>query len=160
MQIWVDADACPKVIKDILYRASARPRTQLTLVANQPLQIPPSKYIRTIHVAAGFDVADNEIVRLLQPGDLVVTADIPLAAEVVEKGGQALNPRGELYTEDNIRERLVVRYLLDQLRGSGIETGGPAAFSKGDRQAFANQLDRLLAQSATLPVLPGPAGAA
>jgi len=147
MQIWVDADACPKVIKEILYRASERTRTQLTLVANQPLQTPPSKYVQSIHVAAGFDVADNEIVRLLQPGDLVVTADIPLAAEVVAKGGQALNPRGELYTEDNIRERLVVRDLLDQLRGSGIETGGPAAFSQGDRQAFANQLDRLLTRN-------------
>jgi uncharacterized protein YaiI (UPF0178 family) len=146
MQIWVDADACPKVIKEILYRASERTRTQLTLVANQPLQTPPSKYVQSIRVGAGFDVADNEIVRLLQPGDLIVTADIPLAAEVVEKGGYALNPRGELYTKDNIRERLVVRDLLDQLRGSGIETGGPAVFSKGDRQAFANQLDRLLTQ--------------
>lgn len=154
MQIWVDADACPRVIKEILYRAAERARKPLILVANQPLQIPPSKYVRSIHVGAGFDVADNEIVRLLQPGDLVVTADIPLAAEVVEKGGHALNPRGELYTEDNIRERLAMRDLLDQLRGSGIETGGPPAFSKGDRQAFANQLDRLLTQNVRRSLLP------
>jgi len=146
MQIWVDADACPKIIKEILYRAAERTHTLLTLVANQPLKTPPSGFIRTLQVAGGFDVADDEIVRRLQPGDLVVTADIPLAAEVVAKGGHALNPRGERYTEDNIRERLVVRDLLDQLRGSGIETGGPSPLGQGDRQAFANQLDRFLAQ--------------
>jgi uncharacterized protein YaiI (UPF0178 family) len=158
MQIWVDADACPRVIKEILYRAAERAHCQLILVANQPLQTPPSKYIRSVRVAAGFDVADNEIVRQLHPGDLVVTADIPLAAEVVAKGGHALNPRGELYTEDNIRERLVVRDLLDQLRGSGIETGGPAVFGQGDRQAFANQLDRLLTRNARRPATSPPSG--
>lgn len=144
MRIWVDADACPRVIKDILYRAAERARKTLVLVANKPLRIPPSPYIQTVLVGAGFDVADKEIVRRLEAGDLVVTADIPLAAEALAKGGHALNPRGELYHEDNIRERLVMRDLLDELRGSGIETGGPAAFSAGDRQAFANQLDRFL----------------
>ncbi len=147
MQIWVDADACPKVIKEILYRAAERTRTPLNLVANQPLRIPPSPYIKTLQVAGGFDVADDEIVRQLQPGDLVVTADIPLAAEVIATGGHALNPRGEFYTEDSVRERLVVRDLLDQLRGCGIETGGPPVFSQGDRQAFANQLDRFLTRN-------------
>ena len=147
MQIWVDADACPNVIKEILYRAAERVGVALILVANQPLRTPPSRYIRTIQVAAGFDVADNEIVRQLQAGDLVITADIPLAAEVIEKGGEAINPRGERYTRDNIRERLAMRDLMDELRGSGIQTGGPPALDKGDRQAFANQLDRLLAAS-------------
>jgi len=146
MQIWVDADACPNVIKEILYRAAERVGVTLILVANQPLRTPPSRHIRSIQVAAGFDVADNEIVRQLQPGDLVITADIPLAAEVLEKGGEAINPRGERYTRDNIRERLAMRDLMDQLRGSGIQTGGPPALDKGDRQAFANQLDRLLAR--------------
>lgn len=147
MRIWVDADACPRVIKDILYRAAERARKPLILVANKPMKIPPSPYIQTVLVGAGFDVTDQEIVRRLEPGDLVVTADIPLAAEALAKGGHALNPRGELYHEDNIRERLVMRDLLDELRGSGIETGGPAAFSAGDRQAFANQLDRFLARN-------------
>ena len=147
MRIWVDADACPRVIKEILYRAAERARKTLILVANKPMKIPPSPYIQTVLVKAGFDVADQEIVRRLEPGDLVVTADIPLAAEALAKGGHALNPRGELYHEDNIRERLVMRDLLDELRGSGIETGGPAAFNAGDRQAFANQLDRFLAKS-------------
>lgn len=144
MRIWVDADACPRVIKEILYRAAERARKPLILVANKPMKIPASPYIQTVLVKAGFDVADQEIVRRLEPGDLVVTADIPLAAEALAKGGHALNPRGELYHEDNIRERLVMRDLLDELRGSGIETGGPAAFGVGDRQAFANQLDRFL----------------
>jgi uncharacterized protein YaiI (UPF0178 family) len=143
-RIWVDADACPKVIKEILFRAADRVGIQLILVANQPLQIPRSKHIRSVQVAAGFDVADNHIAQQLESGDLVITADIPLAAEVIGKGCLALNPRGELYTEDNIRQRLSMRDLMDTLRGSGIDTGGPSAFSHADRQAFANQLDRLL----------------
>lgn len=145
MQIWVDADACPKVIKDILFRAAERVGVPLTLVANQVIPTPPSKLIRSIRVASGFDVADNEIVRLLNPGDLVITADIPLAAEVIAKGGDCLNPRGERYTRDNIRERLTMRDLMDTLRGSGIDTGGPAPLGPKDRQAFANALDGWLA---------------
>ena len=148
MQIWVDADACPKVIKDILFRAAERVGLPLTLVANQPIATPPSRLIRSIHVAPGFDVADNEIVRLLAPGDLVITADIPLAAEVIAKGGHALNPRGERYTPDNIRERLTMRDFMDTLRGSGIDTGGPAPLGPRDRQAFAKALDSWLAQHA------------
>lgn len=146
MQIWVDADACPRVIKEILFRAAERKQVQLTMVANQPLQLPASPWIGMLVVAAGFDVADDAIVARLQPGDLVVTADIPLAAAAIRKGGHALNPRGEFYTPDNIQERLAVRNMLDELRGSGVEVGGPAAFSLADRQAFANQLDRFLAQ--------------
>ena len=146
MHIWVDADACPLVIKEILFRAAERTRIPLTLVANQPLRIPPSPWIKAIQVPAGFDVADNKIVRQMQPGDLVVTADIPLAAEVIQKGGHALNPRGEFYTKENIRERLDMRNFLDELRGSGVNTGGPASFSQGDRQAFANRLDRFLSR--------------
>jgi uncharacterized protein YaiI (UPF0178 family) len=145
-QIWVDADACPNVIKQILFRAAERVQMSLTLVANQALQVPGSRYIRTIQVSAGFDVADNHIVQRAEAGDLVITADIPLAAEVVAKGCLALNPRGELYTEDNIRQRLNMRDFMDTLRGSGIDTGGPAAFSQAERMAFANQLDRLLAK--------------
>ena len=144
-KIWVDADACPKVIKEILFRAADRVGMPLILVANQPLQVPGSRYIRTIQVGAGFDVADNHIVQQSEAGDLVITADIPLAAEVIAKGCLALNPRGELYTEDNIRQRLNMRDFMDTLRGSGVDTGGPASFSHSDRQAFANQLDRLLA---------------
>ena len=144
-KIWVDADACPKVIKEILFRAADRVGMPLILVANQPLQVPGSRYIRTIQVGAGFDVADNHIVQQAEAGDLVITADIPLAAEVIAKGCLALNPRGELYTEDNIRQRLNMRDFMDTLRGSGVDTGGPASFSHSDRQAFANQLDRLLA---------------
>ncbi len=143
-QIWVDADACPKVIKEILFRAAERVGVPVTLVANQPLQVPGSRYIRSIQVAAGFDVADNHIVRQAQAGDLVITADIPLAAEVIAKGCLALNPRGDLYTEDNIRQRLSMRDFMDTLRSSGVDTGGPAALSQADRQAFANQLDRML----------------
>lgn len=146
MQIWVDADACPRVIKDILYRAADRKKVQLTLVANQPLQTPSSSFISSIVVDSGFDVADDRIVELMQTGDLVITADIPLAAAAIEKNGHALNPRGEFYTEDNIQERLAVRNMLDELRGCGIETGGPSAFSSCDKQAFANQLDRFLAK--------------
>jgi uncharacterized protein YaiI (UPF0178 family) len=144
MKIWVDADACPKVIKDILFRAAQRVRVQLTLVANRHLDTPPSPFIKSIQVPGGFDVADHRIVQLMQPGDLVVTADIPLAALVVGKGGLALDPRGDLYTESNIGERVAVRDLMDQLRSTGEITGGPAAIGKRDRQKFADQLDRLL----------------
>lgn len=147
MQIWVDADACPKVVKDILYRASERVKVHLILVANQPLRTPPSQLIRTIQVPAGFDVADNKIVQELEAGDLVITADIPLAAEVIDKGGYALNPRGEFYTENNIKQRLSMRNFMDELRSSGVNTGGPATLSQSDRQAFANELDRFLART-------------
>ncbi len=145
MKIWVDADACPVVIKEILFRAAQRTETMLTLVANQTIGVPASDFIRTIQVPSGFDVADNEIVKQLDAGDLVVTADIPLAAEVIEKGGHALNPRGELYSQDNIRARLNMRDFMDTLRASGIHTGGPPTISHSDRQAFANNLDRFLA---------------
>jgi uncharacterized protein YaiI (UPF0178 family) len=144
-RIWVDADACPKPIKEILFRASDRVKIQVVLVANQVLQVPPSELIRSIQVSAGFDVADEYIVQQSQSGELVITSDIPLAAEVIEKGCLVLTPRGERYTTDNIRQRLAMRDFLDTMRGSGIDTGGPAAFSHSDRQAFANQLDRLLA---------------
>jgi uncharacterized protein YaiI (UPF0178 family) len=144
MQIWVDADACPAVIKDILYRAAERVSCSLILVANHPLRTPPSPYIKSMQVPGGFDVADNRIVELLQTGDLVITADIPLAAAAIEKGGHALNPRGELYTKDNIRERLTMRNFMGELRNTGVMTGGPSALSHSDRQAFANQLDRFL----------------
>lgn len=145
-RIWVDADACPAVIKDILYRAAERMQIPLTLVANQFLRTPPSAWIRAVQVPGGFDVADAEIVARVQPGDLVITADIPLAAAVIGKKAHALDPRGELYTRDTIHERLSMRNFMDELRGAGVETGGPAGFSQGDRQAFANQLDRFLAQ--------------
>ena len=148
MRIWVDADACPKVIKEILYRAAKRTCTLVTLVANKPLRVPSSPYINTIQVPAGFDVADNRIVQQLQKGDLVITADIPLAAEVVGNGCHALNPRGEIYTKDNIQERLAMRNLLEELRGSDLISGGPAAMAHADRQAFANQLDRFLVKHA------------
>jgi len=148
MKIWVDADACPGVIKDILFRAANRTDTLLTLVANQPMRVPASPFIRTITVSSGLDVADNEIVNRLEAGDLVVTADIPLAAEVIERGGHALNPRGELYTTENIRARLNMRDFMETMRASGVNTGGPAAISQRDRQAFANSLDRFLARSA------------
>ena len=144
MQIWVDADACPGVIKEILFRAAQRTRTRLTLVANQPIRTPPSKLIKAIQVPAGFDVADHRIVQSLDPGDLVITADIPLAAEVIKQGGIALNPRGTLYTEANIGEKLANRNLMSELRDSGMISGGPAGLGQADRQAFANQLDRLL----------------
>ena len=145
-QIWGDADACPKVIKEILFRAADRVNMPLTLVANQPIAVPGSRNIRSVQVAAGFDVADNHIVLHAEAGDLVVTADIPLADEVVAKGCLALNPRGELYTAENIRQRLNMRDFMDTLRGSGVDTGGPGALSQSDRQAFANQLDRWLAR--------------
>ena len=145
-QIWVDADACPGVIKDILFRAAERTRVHVTLVANQWLRTPPSQFIRALQVPGGFDVADGAIVERVQRGDLVVTQDIPLAALVVEKGAVAINPRGERYTPDNMAERLSMRNFMEELRGSGVQTGGPAAFHARDRQAFANQLDRWLAQ--------------
>ena len=144
MNIWVDADACPVVIKDILFRAAERTGVQLTLVANQPVRIPPSRHIKFIQVAPGFDVADNEIVKRLEAGDLVITGDIPLAAEVIEKGAHALNPRGELYSMDNIRARLNMRDFMETLRASGVATGGAPALSQGDRKAFADNLDKLL----------------
>ena len=144
MQIWIDADACPKVIKETLYRAAERTNTVITLVANQPLTIPRSPYIKTLCVSAGFDVADNEIVQRVNVGDLVITADIPLAAEVIAKGAHALNPRGEMYTTDSIRARLNMRDFMDTLRASGINTGGPPPLSQAERQAFANQLDSFL----------------
>jgi len=146
MHIWVDADACPKVIKEILFRAAERQQIHLTLVANKLLYCPPSRVIRAIQVPAGFDVADNKIAELVKRGDLVITADIPLAANVIAREGYALNPRGELYTKDTIQERLSMRNFMDSLRGSGVETGGPPVFSQSDRQAFANQLDKFLAK--------------
>jgi uncharacterized protein YaiI (UPF0178 family) len=144
MKIWVDADACPRVIKEILFRAAERVQLRLTLVANRLLYVPSSPYLRSIQVPSGFDKADHRIVELMEPGDLVVTADIPLAADVVKNGGLALDPRGELFTEENIAERLAFRNLMDQLRSEGLEGGGPAALGKNDRQAFANRLDQIL----------------
>lgn len=146
MTIWVDADACPNVIKEILFRAAERARIEVVLVANQWLRTPASRYVRAIQVAGGLDVADSEIVQRAEPGDLVVTADIPLAALVLDKGVPALNPRGELYTADSIAQRLSLRNFMDELRGAGVDTGGPAAFHARDRQAFGNALDRWLAQ--------------
>jgi uncharacterized protein YaiI (UPF0178 family) len=145
-KIWVDADACPKVIKEILFRAADRVEIPLTLVANQQIPVPGSPHIRSIQVASGFDVADNYIVQQVDVGDLVITADIPLADEVITKGGLALNPRGELYTRENIRQRLNMRDFMETMRASGMDTGGPPAFNQADRMAFANQLDRLLAE--------------
>jgi uncharacterized protein YaiI (UPF0178 family) len=147
MHVWVDADACPSEIKELLYRAAMRRKVKATLVANQQMRTPKSEYIDSIVVPAGMDVADRRIVALLEPGDLVVTADIPLAADVVARGGQALNPRGELYTDSNIGERLAVRNMLDDLRAGGQITGGPPNFNAKDKQAFANQLDRWLTKA-------------
>jgi len=146
MHIWVDADACPVVIKEILYRVAERTKLPLTLVANQWLKTPPYPSIRAIQVPKGFDVADNYIVDQAVAGDLVITADIPLAAGAIEKGALALNPRGELYSRENIKQTLDMRNFMETLRNSGVETGGPAAFNQADRQNFANQLDRLLAK--------------
>jgi uncharacterized protein YaiI (UPF0178 family) len=151
MNIWVDADACPGAVKDILYRAAERARVPLTLVANHPLRTPPSPFIRALQVPRGFDVADHEIARRVAPGDLVVTADIPLAAEVIGRGGHALDPRGELYSSDTIGERLTMRDFMDGLRASGVQTGGPPPLARSDRQRFAAQLDRLLAQVSRRP---------
>ena len=146
MNIWVDADACPKVIKEILYRAANRTEVMVTLVANQPLSVPQSKYIRAIQVSSGFDVADDEIAQRAEPGDLVVTSDIPLADEVITNGALALSPRGELFNKGNIKARLNMRDFLDTMRSSGIQTGGPPALSQADRMKFANGLDRILAK--------------
>ena len=147
MQIWVDADACPAVIKEILFRAAQRTGTQTTLVANQYVKVPKSPWIKSMRVEHGFDVADNEIVQRVEPDDLVITSDIPLAAEVIEKGAPALSFRGELFTLENIRSRLNMRDFMDTLRASGVDTGGQAAMSQTERQTFANHLDRILTRS-------------
>ncbi len=146
-RIFVDADACPREIKELLFRAAKRTQTRVTLVANQSLATPRSEFIDTIVVPHGMNVADRRIVEEVTAGDLVITADIPLAADVVSAGGVALNPRGELYTDENVGERLAVRDLMDELRGGGMVTGGPSNFTPKDRQAFANQLDRWLSQN-------------
>lgn len=146
MKIWVDADACPLVIKEILFRAADRTGIECILVANQPVRIPSSPLIKMLQVARGYDVADNEIVARLHAGDLVVTSDVPLAAEVIEKGGCALSPRGELFTKENIGARLNMRDFLDTMRASGLDTGGPAKLSQSDRKVFAGHLDRLLSK--------------
>lgn len=146
MHIWVDADACPAVIKDILFRVAERLQLHVTLVANQLVRVPGSRFIRALQVPAGADEADTEIVARVSPGDIVVTGDIPLAALVLDKGGLPLNPRGEWYTKDTIAQQLSMRSFMEQLRDSGIDTGGPSAFSQADRQNFANALDRHLAQ--------------
>jgi len=150
MKIWVDADACPVVVREILFRAADRTGVELTLVANQSLSVPRSKNINTLRVPGGFDVADDEIVKRVQAGDLVITSDIPLAAEVIEKGGHALSPRGELHTKENIGAKLNMRDFMDTMRSSGVEmSGGPAAYSQRDKQDFANNLDRLLTKHAS-----------
>lgn len=147
MQIWVDADACPKVVKEILFRIAERAKIEVTLVANQRVFTPPSAYIKSIRVAEGFDVADNYIVQEIEKDDLLITADIPLAAEVIEKGGHALNPRGELYSTETIKQKLVMRDLMDELRGTGeVIGGGPPPLNQRDRREFANQLDRFIAK--------------
>ena len=148
MQIWIDADACPGVIKEVLFRAAQRTGVQLTLVANQFLRVPAAANISMIQVPQGFDVADNEIVKRAGAGDLVITSDIPLAAEVIDKGAYALSPRGEWYSTDNIRARLNMRDFMDTLRSSGVDTGGPPALNQADRQAFANHLDSFLTRHA------------
>ena len=144
MQIWVDADACPNVVKEILYRAAERLECSLILVANQPLTTPRSQFIKAIRVEAGFDVADNYIVQQVKHGDLVITGDIPLAAEVLEKGAEALNPRGEFYDRDSIKQKVTMRDFMDEMRGSGVMTSGPPPLSQTDRREFANALDRYL----------------
>lgn len=147
MQIWVDADACPNVIKDILFRAANRTETYLTLVANQLIKTPPSPFIKSVQVAAGFDVADNHIAQLVETGDIVVTADIPLAADIVAKGAQGINPRGTLYTEQNIKQTLGMRNFMEEMRSTGQVSGGPPPLDARDKQNFANTLDRLLAKA-------------
>lgn len=147
MKIWVDADACPLVIKEILFRAADRTGVPLTLVANHAVRVPSSPLIKMLQVARGYDVADQEILKRLTPGDLVITSDIPLAAEAIEKGACALSPRGELHTNENIGQRLNMRDFLDTMRASGLDTGGPATLSRSDRKAFADHLDRLLSKS-------------
>ncbi|MGF1687399.1 YaiI/YqxD family protein [Photobacterium japonica] len=146
MKIWVDADACPNVVKDILFRVADRVGIEVTLVANQYIRTPPSKFIRSIQVESGFDVADNYIVQESAPGDLVITADIPLADELITKGAHALNPRGEMYTKENIKQRLQMRDFMETMRSSGIQTGGPAPLNQADRQNFANKLDTFIAR--------------
>lgn len=147
MKIWVDADACPGTVRDILCRAAERTGTYIVFVANQPVRLRPSKWTSAIQVQSGFDVADNEIVRRAEAGDLVITADIPLAAEVIAKGSLALNPRGELYTAETVKGRLNMRDFMETMRASGIHTGGPSALSHADRKAFSDQLDRLLTRN-------------
>jgi len=146
MRIWIDGDACPVVIKELLFRAAVRVKVLVTVVANEKLRVPVSEFIQTLVVGSGMNVADKQIVELVEAGDLVVTADVPLAAHVVQKGGIAINPRGELYTAENIGERITMRNLMDELRGNDLVTGGPAPFGTKDKQAFANQFDRLLAK--------------
>lgn len=144
MKIWVDADACPVVIKEIIFKAAERTKVHTTLVANHPIRIPPSKVINFMQVSSGFDIADDEIVKRVTEGDLVITSDIPLASEVIDKSALALSPRGEFYTKENIKSRLNIRDFMDTMRASGVHTGGPAALNQSDRQAFANHLDSLL----------------
>ncbi|MEW6998209.1 YaiI/YqxD family protein [Colwelliaceae bacterium BS250] len=146
MKIWVDADACPVAIKEILFKAADRTQTITTLLANHSLRIPPSKFIKFMQVSSGFDVADDEIVQRLSAGDLVITQDIPLASEAIDKGAIALSPRGELYTTENIRARLNIRDFMDTMRASGVNTGGPPPMNQADKQAFANHLDKFLTQ--------------
>jgi len=146
MKIWIDADACPKVVKEILFRAAVRTKTQLTLVANQYIPKPKSPLINAIQVKQGFDEADNYIVDNLDVGDIVITADIPLASDAVDKGATVINPRGEQYTEENIKQRLRMRNLMEELRSTGEVSGGPSSYNQKDGQAFANCLDRLLAK--------------
>ncbi len=148
MKIWVDADACPIVIKEILFKAAERTQIQLTLVANQYIRTPPSKFLSSLQVSSGFDVADDEIVKRCSAGDLVITSDIPLADEVIEKGGAALSPRGELFTKENIKPRLNIRDFMDTMRSSGVNSGGPPPLNQSDRQAFANHLDKILTRHA------------
>ncbi|GHG00478.1 YaiI/YqxD family protein [Thalassotalea marina] len=148
MNIWVDADACPVAIKEIIFRAAQRCKVPTTLIANHFLKTPPSPFIKFSQVSSGFDVADNEIVKRCQPGDLVITSDIPLASEVIDQGATALNPRGELYSKNNIKQRLNMRDFMDTLRSSGIDTGGSAPLSQADKQSFANELDKWLTQLA------------
>ena len=148
MKIWVDADACPGPVKEILFRAADKRKIETCLIANHPMRVPPSPYIRLKQVSAGFDVADNEIVRLMATGDLVISGDIPLASQAIDKGGLVLNPRGHQYTRDNIRESLSMRNFMEELRNSGVQTGGPAALNSRDRANFANALDRILARAA------------
>lgn len=151
LKIWVDADACPVVIKEILFRAAERTQIETILVANKLLRVPPSPWLRAMQVPGGFDVADDEIVKQIKPGDLVITADIPLAAQVIAKGGHALNPRGEFYSASNIQERLAMRNFMEELRGSGVDISGPSSFSQNDRQAFAAELDRFLTRLSKNP---------
>ena len=148
MKIWVDADACPVAIREILFRASARTGTKVTLIANQQVPVPKSPHIKMIQVSSGFDIADDEIVNRVEPADLVVTSDIPLAADVISKGGLVLSPRGERLTKENIGSRLNMRDFMESMRASGVATGGPSPLSQSDRKTFADALDKLLARAA------------